>query len=309
MVKSTFYESANHAVQMAARLGTGLFTVDLGVQRIPQQGFVNARMDMTSNRATSVNGRYENDFRWGSLDARVYYAHTTHQMNILRDKIPGMNMPMDTDGTSLGYSIKADVPLSPRDVLRVGSELQRSALDDWWPPASTTVGSMGPDTLWNINNGRRSRLGTYGEWESKRRDTWTTLLGVRSDIVRMNTGNVSRLQHVDDDHGKRGVLRRCRRIQRGRPRAGRQQPRPDGAHPLRAGVHRQLRDRVRPEDAFAQPVRAVPLGEAEQHVGADERLVRRRQRLHRQHRPVAGAGRHAERHGRLARRDRRATAS
>lgn len=190
MVKSTLYESANHAVQMAARLGTGLFTVHLGVQRIPRQGFVNARMDMTSNRATSVNGHYENDLRWGSLNARVYYEHTTHQMNILRDKVPGMDMPMDTKGTSLGYSVKADVPLSPRDVLRVGSEVQRSVLDDWWPPVTMTVGSMGPDTLWNINHGRRSRLGTYGEWESKRAKVWTTLLGVRSDIVRMDTGDV-----------------------------------------------------------------------------------------------------------------------
>jgi iron complex outermembrane receptor protein len=191
MVKSTFYESANHVVQMATRLGTGLLTVDLGVQRIPQQGFVNARMDMTSNRAISVNGHYENDFRWGSLGARVYHTRTTHQMNILRDKVPGMNMPMNTEGTSFGYSIQGDVALSPRDTLRVGSEVQRSTLDDWWPPVTTLVGSMGPDTLWNVNNGRRSRLGTYGEWESKRSDTWTTLLGLRSDIVRMDTGNVA----------------------------------------------------------------------------------------------------------------------
>jgi iron complex outermembrane receptor protein len=190
-VKSTFYESANHAVQMATRLGTSLFTVDLGVQRIPQQGFVNARMDMTSNRAIVVNGHFENGFRWGSLDARVYYQHTAHEMNILRDKVPGMAMPMNTRGISLGYSVKADVPLSPRDTLRVGSEVQRSTLDDWWPPATTIVGSMGPDTMRNISNGRRSRLGTYGEWESKRSDTWTTLLGVRSDIVRMNTDNVA----------------------------------------------------------------------------------------------------------------------
>jgi iron complex outermembrane receptor protein len=112
-------------------------------------------------------------------------------MNILRDKVPGMAMPMDTKGTSLGYSINADIPLSPRDVLRVGSEVQRSMLDDWWPPAMMMVGSMGPDTLWNINHGRRTRLGTYGEWESKHSNAWTTLLGVRSDMVRMNTDEVA----------------------------------------------------------------------------------------------------------------------
>ena len=190
-VKSTFYESANHNVQFAARVGTGLFTADLGIQRIPQQGFVNARMDMTSNHGTSVNARYENTFAWGTVEARGYYVRTTHEMNILRDKVPGMEMPMDTEGVNAGYSVKAEVRLSPRDVLRVGGDGLRFRLDDWWPPATTTVGSMGPETLWNINNGRRTRLGLYGEWLSKRSDSWTTLLGVRADFVRMNTGNVA----------------------------------------------------------------------------------------------------------------------
>ena len=47
MVKSTFYETQNNALQLAARRGSHLVTVDLGYQHIPQQGFANARMDMT----------------------------------------------------------------------------------------------------------------------------------------------------------------------------------------------------------------------------------------------------------------------
>jgi iron complex outermembrane receptor protein len=50
---------------------------------------------------------------------------------------------------------------------------------------------MGPDTLWNINNGRRNRLGAYAEWESRPGSSWTTVLGVRSDTVMMDTGNVT----------------------------------------------------------------------------------------------------------------------
>ncbi|MBI4455814.1 MAG: TonB-dependent receptor [Acidobacteria bacterium] len=191
IVKSTFYEATNHAVQLAARRGSSLITIDLGFRYIPQQGFVNARMDATSNNAKFANLRYDGAFGWGRLDARAYYEHTRHGMNILRDKIPGMNMPMNTRGTNSGYSVKAEILLSPHDTLRVGNEFRRFLLDDWWPPVRATVSSMGPDTLWNVRGGKRDWFGTYAEWETKRGKGWTALLGVRSDVVRMSTGNVA----------------------------------------------------------------------------------------------------------------------
>ena len=42
-------------------------------------------------------------------------------------------MPMDTHGQNFGYSVKAEIPQSPRDMLRVGNELHGYLLDDWWP--------------------------------------------------------------------------------------------------------------------------------------------------------------------------------
>ena len=191
MVKSTFYESMDHAVQLAVRHGNSVTLIDLGSQNIPQQAFVNARMDMTSNRARFANLHYDDVFGWGRLEARTYYEHTAHEMNILRDKIPGMNMPMDATGTNLGYSINGEIPLSPHDTLRVGNEFRRFLLNDWWPPVSATVGSMGPDKLWNVRDGKRDRFGTYIEWETKRGRGWTALLGIRNDVVRMSTDNVA----------------------------------------------------------------------------------------------------------------------
>jgi len=119
MIMSTFYESQNHAIELAARSGNSLITVDLGYQHIPQQGFVNARMDMTDNEAKSANIHYTGTFARVRLEARIYYENTRHVMNILRDKVPGMNMPMDTNGTNVGYSVEADIPVSARDTLRV----------------------------------------------------------------------------------------------------------------------------------------------------------------------------------------------
>jgi iron complex outermembrane recepter protein len=190
-VKSTFYESTNHALQLSARRGSNVVALGLGLQHVPQQGFVNARMDMTHNNAKFANLRYGGTLGSGTLEARAYYHHARQGMNILRDKIPGMYMPMASRGTNLGYSVQAQIPLSPRDTLLVGNEFRSFLLDEWWPPVTQTIGSMGPDTFWNVRDGRRDRFGSYLEWEARRGTAWTTVLGVRSDVVRMNAGNVA----------------------------------------------------------------------------------------------------------------------
>lgn len=190
MVKSTFYEASNHALQLAARRGNHLFTADLGYQYIPQQGFVNARMDMTGNEAKYGSLRWDGSFKRFHVDARVFLENTRHSMNILRDKTPGMNMPMYAAGAGRGYLVKLEIPLTTRDTLRIGNEFRHFRLDDWWTPVSPTVGSMGPDTHWNLRNGRRDRVGSYVEWETQRGRGWTELLGIRSDVVRMNADTV-----------------------------------------------------------------------------------------------------------------------
>ena len=189
-VKSTFYTTANHAIQLSAQRGGQMLTGEVSVQRLPEQGYANARMDMTRNDSTLGNVRYESTAAWGRVDARGYVEKTSHEMNILRDKIPGMNMPMETEGMNLGYSVALDRRVGTSHLLRAGSDLHRFTLDDWWPGVMPMVGSMGPDTLWNLRNGRRTRAGAYGEWES-RLGAWTTLAGVRTDVVAMNTGNVT----------------------------------------------------------------------------------------------------------------------
>ncbi|MEZ5400156.1 MAG: TonB-dependent receptor [Bryobacteraceae bacterium] len=189
-VMSTFYESQNHGLQLSARRGANHFNASIGYQRIPQQGFANARMDMTRNEAKFINGAYSRPFAAGRFDARVYYQFTRHGMNILRDKIPGMNMPMETRGVNLGYTVAVEKSLGAGHTFRAGHETRRFALDDWWPPVMPMIGSMGPGTLWNIRDGRRTRVAFYGEWEARQSNAWTTLLGVRAETVGMNAAGV-----------------------------------------------------------------------------------------------------------------------
>lgn len=185
-VKSSKYETQNHAVSFAARGTDQYLVVNAGQQHVPFQGFPNARMDMVNNDATFGNIRYLHRFGWGELEARTFYEHTKHEMGFLQDK--GGNMPMKTDGTNRGYLVKGSIDLSERDTLRIGNEYQSFRLDDFWPPVPGTM--MAPNTFQNINNGKRDRLGTFAEWETNWDARWSSLLGARYDYVKMDTGNV-----------------------------------------------------------------------------------------------------------------------
>lgn len=193
-VTSTYAQSTDHAVTLAVQGSRNFFEATGSFHHVPFEGFVNAYMDLTHNNATSLNARYRRTLATGSLDARFYWQNTLHEMNFLSDKVAvdgaGSSMPMNTHGRDLGYVVRYESALTARHTFRAGNELHRFRLDDWWPPVPGMEPMMGPDTFININNGRRTRLGTYIELFSDWSPRWSTLFGVRNDTVWSDTGGV-----------------------------------------------------------------------------------------------------------------------
>ena len=193
-VTSTYAQSTDHTVTLAAQGAGNLVVLQAGLHHTPYEGFVSAQMDLVRNHAESLNLHYRRSFERGSLDARVYWQGVWHSMNIGHDKSTfpmSMWMPMNTHGRDLGYSVKLDLPLTDRQTLRLGNELHRFDLDDRWPAVPGTAPMMGPNTFVSINDGRRVRLGTFAEIASRWNPQWTTLLGLRNDTVWTNAGPVS----------------------------------------------------------------------------------------------------------------------
>ncbi|MDR3723325.1 MAG: TonB-dependent receptor [Terracidiphilus sp.] len=193
-VTSTYAQSADHQLTLAAQNGPNLFVVSGSFHHVPFEGFVNAYMDLTHNNAASLNARYRRTLAAGSLDLRFYWQNTLHEMNFLGDKLvvdgAGSSMPMNTHGRDLGYSVRYESAFTARHTFRAGNELHRYRLDDWWPPVAGMEPMMGPNTFININNGRRTRLGTYAELFSHWSPRWSTLFGLRNDTVWSDAGNV-----------------------------------------------------------------------------------------------------------------------
>ena len=211
-VASTAYERRDHELSMAYKLGEDLLELRLGYQHVPQELFPNQRMDMTDNSQQRVNLRHLAQFDWGRLETRLYHEKVEHEMDFGPDKrfwygmqsnVPGTidgqacgpigstcasGMPMASQGKTLGASLKADIELSVNDLLRVGGEYQRYRLDDYWLASG---GSMGPGTFDNIKDGRRDRLGLFGEWERQLNPAWLTLVGLRYEHVASDAAAVS----------------------------------------------------------------------------------------------------------------------
>lgn len=201
-VGSTEYKSWNHGVTLSARSDVDELTVRGGLQRIPYQGFPNQHMDMgdtsgdiLGNEAYQLNARYKRELSFGRLEASAFYTHVKHYMNFLEDKggsTPTTGMPMFTDSVEYGYGIKLEMPVSETGVIRVGNELHMQDYNEQWDPVCSggMMCMMGPNAFVNINDGSRNRVGTFLEWENRWSRAWTTLLGVRNDVVWMNTGDV-----------------------------------------------------------------------------------------------------------------------
>jgi iron complex outermembrane receptor protein len=188
-ILSTNFISENHAVTLAYQNEGHQLSLRGAYQNIPYQGFLNQRMDMTRNRSYSLEASYKGAYAWGSLDARAYWHQVFHKMGFLEDRF-FLNHPMIALGRDFGYSIKAEIPHTDQDLFRIGNEFHGYRLNDYWPSDATGFPNAltRPFAQININGGERNRVGTYAEWERRWDPRWSTVLGVRNDIVWMDTG-------------------------------------------------------------------------------------------------------------------------
>ncbi len=211
-VGSTAYFTRNHALSLAHQRGDHLFEARLGVQDMPYQLYPNQRMDMLNNDQRSINLSYTGQMGWGQLQARAYHETVDHFMDFGADKrywygtasggsgaLNGAacspigpncaaGMPMYTEGKTTGLSVKGEIHLGERDLLRLGTDVQLYTINDWWPPSGA---GMWPGTFWNIRDGERDRVALFAEWEGDLQPQWKGLLGLRTERVRMDAGDAT----------------------------------------------------------------------------------------------------------------------
>ncbi|APA71386.1 TonB-dependent receptor [Janthinobacterium sp. 1_2014MBL_MicDiv] len=186
-VLASMVESINQAIVLSAKGKGQQLTLRAGVQHIPYQGFPNQYMDMTDNHGQFANLAYRGEFGWGVLDARAYWQQTDHEMGFFTPERTG-TMPMLTHGRNTGYALQASLPTGTGE-LRLGQEWHGFRLDDYWPAVPGSM-MMGPRSYLNINDGKRERTVLFAELDTRHAARWSSVLGLRAESVRMDTGKV-----------------------------------------------------------------------------------------------------------------------
>lgn len=193
-IGSSAFKARNNELGLAMRHDHHLVEFKASVQDIPYELFPNQRMDLVGNNNKQANLHYKGRFDWGDINARVFEQITHHQMQFGDDKQlhygTALGMPMNSEGKTKGASVQAEIVASNRDTIKLGGELINYHLDDVWPASMATMGGMGPDNFINLNNAHRNRFGLFAEWDANWNANWFSQLGLRSERVSMNTGNV-----------------------------------------------------------------------------------------------------------------------
>ncbi|MDX1914395.1 MAG: TonB-dependent receptor [Methylophilus sp.] len=189
VASSSLKDSINQDVGIALKHEGHLLQFNISEQSVGFEGFPNQRMDMTYNKNALFNLRYTGQFDWGDIEARLYQQYIRHKMEMSFERVYALPaMPMDSKARTSGGQIKAIMAFPERDIFRIGGEFQNYSLDDWWPPVGSSVGSMCCNEFWNIQDGKRNRIGIFGEWEAVWNSQWLSLLGIRNDNVETNAG-------------------------------------------------------------------------------------------------------------------------
>jgi iron complex outermembrane receptor protein len=199
LVKATLYQQQNQAATFAYKIDNdNILSLKVTKTYVDYAGFPNEYMDMLDNTSTNFNLSYKGRLGNLLLDANAFRQKTDHYMNKLLTERIG-NMPMHTEAVETGFNLKATLPLSKEHTLKFGSDMDRYTLNDWWPAAGGTSTGMNPNTFVNINDGHRDRFGVFAENVSQWNDKLSSIIGLRTDIVTMNTGNVTGYNSTNND--------------------------------------------------------------------------------------------------------------
>lgn len=187
-VHATGFETMQHQVLAAMRLGAGVLQVDTSYVQTRDSGTPTLPMDMIEDDGVRVGLRYTATHDFGTVEARAYVHTIDHLMNnyTLRPLAPG-SMPMESPAQSndFGYSLGVSLPRGAHTV-RLGTDFHRNEFDAY--QRNMVTGAI-QDTL---HEATRTRFGAYAEWQADWSNRWTTLIGVRNDTVLSDAAAVSR---------------------------------------------------------------------------------------------------------------------
>lgn len=183
-VRDTGFESSRHRITLSRATTGGRLDASVGQHRTRDAGTPSLPMDMIKDDADWINLAWAGKVGEHGVKVRAYWHDIDHLMDnySLRGLLAGMYAPATSRDVGLSAAIDRSMAGGKA---RFGAEWLGNKFNaSQW----TSAGVFNSDIL---RDGSRDRLGLFGEWEGTLATGWRANLGIRSDTVRMDAGNVS----------------------------------------------------------------------------------------------------------------------
>lgn len=183
-IRDSGYRSQDHSLRATRRLDDGNLDVDVGFFDGDFAGTPALPMDIVKDQALRVNLGLERELSFGTLNTRVYRHAIDHRMDNFSQRPPGM-MRMYSPAETEDIGLAADLESRQGGATwRIGSEVLTNAHHAY---QVNDISGQRQDTF---RDAARTRLGLFVEWETTLAQRWTPSLGVRSDTVWSDAGQV-----------------------------------------------------------------------------------------------------------------------
>lgn len=183
-VKDSGYELVKHDLTLAQKTRDGVLRADLGRHESKNAGTPALPMDMIQDDADKAALSYSAQYGFGEVEAKIYRHEITHLMdNYSLRANTGMRMFAPASSKDTGYQLNTSLPRGD-NIYRIGMEYLQNSFNVY---SQNAVSGAQSDI---IRDGSRDRLGVFGEWEARMNGQWATTLGLRSDTVKMDAGNI-----------------------------------------------------------------------------------------------------------------------
>lgn len=184
-VRTSGYETSQNNLTVAGKLGENhVLTLDAGAHDTKNAGNPSLPMDMVSDEASKLRAQLRGSHSWGQLTLDAYRHEIDHLMdNYTLRPVTGMKMRAPATSDDTGLAARVVLPRGDQTV-RAGVEWFDNSFNSY----SQNVMTLAKTDM--FNNSSRERLGIYGELDQRHNSQWSSLLGLRSDTVNMDTGAI-----------------------------------------------------------------------------------------------------------------------
>ncbi len=184
-VKDSGYDSRRSKLNYARGTESGRFDVSVSRHQVSDAGNPSLPMDMIKDDANAVNLAWAGKLGDTSATARVYWHDIEHLMdNYSLRANAGTRMYAPATSTDVGLALAGKRHLAGGRMSFGAEWLGNDFATYQW---NATTNAFAADIL---RDASRERLGVFGEWQGSLGGAWSANLGLRSDTVSMDTGQV-----------------------------------------------------------------------------------------------------------------------